>query len=190
MLGYKLNRHCTTQLHHNICFHALNSTHNVLLPSSKITQLLQRVFQTENQRHITLNSNHRSTVNHEDSLCIRRSLLYAMADPRPTRQQATSSTVSWNTDDAYEYIVQVLGHAEKIPQRYDYTLGTQEMLRRLRARYGPEHGMRCVGLLRWHLGLAEDDEVVDETIWRNWRSYFARHRVGAMVPLGAYYRMC
>lgn len=28
-----------------------------------------------------------------------------------------------------------------------------------------------------HLGLAEDNEVVDETIWRNWRNYFARHRV-------------
>lgn len=100
-----------------------------------------------------------------------------MPDPPLTRHRPTSSTVSWNTDDAYEYIVQVLGHQEKIPQRYDYTLGTEEMLRRLRARYGPEHGMRCVGLLRWHLGLAEDNEVVDETIWRNWRSYFARHRV-------------
>ena len=101
-----------------------------------------------------------------------------MADPRLTRHRATSSTVSWNTDDAYEYIVLVLGHQDKIPQRYDYTLGTEEMLRRLRARYGPEHGMRCVGLLRWHLGLSEDNEVVDETIWRNWRNYFARHRVG------------
>lgn len=101
-----------------------------------------------------------------------------MADPRSARHQATSSTVSWNTDDAYEYIVLVLGHQDKIPQRYDYTLGTEEMLRRLRARYGVEHGMKCVGLLRWHLGLEEDNEVVDETIWRNWRNYFARHRVG------------
>lgn len=99
-----------------------------------------------------------------------------MAEPRQKRQQATSSIVSWNTDDAYEYIVQVLAHTQKIPQRYDYTLGTEEMLKRLKARYGAEHGMRCVGLLRWHLGLAEDNEVVDDTIWRNWRSYFARHR--------------
>ena len=103
-----------------------------------------------------------------------------MVEPRRPRrqQQAAPTIVSWITDEAYEYIVQVLGHAEKIPQRYDYTLGTEEMLRRLRARYGAEHRMRCVGLLRWHLGLAEDNEVVDETIWRNWRNYFARHRVG------------
>lgn len=84
-----------------------------------------------------------------------------MTDLRTTRDRATSRIVSWNTDDAYEYIVQVLGHAEKIPQRYDYTLGTEEILRRLKARYGGEHGMRCVGLLRWHMGLVEDNEVVD-----------------------------
>ena len=102
-----------------------------------------------------------------------------MAEARPSQQRATSSIVSWNTDDAYEYIVKVLGEAEKIPQRYDYTLGTAEVLKRLTARYGAEHGMRCVGLLRWHLGLAEDNEVFDERIWRNWRGYFARHRVGA-----------
>lgn len=103
-----------------------------------------------------------------------------MAEPRSTRQQA-SSTVSWNTDEAYDYIVQVLGHAEKIPQRYDYTLGTEEMLKRLEVRYGAERGMRCVGLLRWHLGLAEDNEMMDDRIWRNWRNYFARHRVG-LIP--------
>ena len=102
-----------------------------------------------------------------------------MAEARPPQQRATSSIVSWNTDDAYEYIVKVLGEAEKIPRRYDYTLGTAEMLKRLTARYRVEHGMRCVGLLRWHLGLAEDNEVFDERIWRNWRSYFARHGVGA-----------
>lgn len=104
-----------------------------------------------------------------------------MADQQPARLQAAPSIVSWNTDDAYEFIVQVLGHKERIPQRYDYTLGTEEMLRRLKARYGTEHGIRCVGLLRWHLGLPEDNEVVDETIWRNWRSYFARHRVGVIT---------
>ena len=101
-----------------------------------------------------------------------------MADGRLQQQRAPSSIVSWNTDDAYEYMVKVLGEAEKIPQ-YDYTLGTAEILKRLTARYGAEHGMRYVGLLRWHLGLAEDNEVFDERIWRNWRSYFARHHVGA-----------
>ena len=111
-----------------------------------------------------------------------------MAKPRSTQIYATSITVSWNTDEAYEYIVQVVGHAEEIPRRYDYTLGTEEMLRRLRARYGEEHGMRCVGLLRWHLGLVENVEVADEAIWRNWRSFFARHRVST-TP--CYYRhMC
>lgn len=109
-----------------------------------------------------------------------------MAEPLPTRDRPISRTVSWNTDEAYEYIVQVLGHVEKIPQRYDYTLGTEEMLRRLKARYGVEHGMRCVGLLRWHMGLVEDNEVVDETIWRNWRSYFARHRVNSVC----HHHMC
>lgn len=117
----------------------------------------------------------------KSSLCINRPLPYAMAERRPTRQQATSCNVSWNTDEAYEYIVQVLGHSEKIPQRYDFTLGTEEMLKRLKVRYGAEHRMRCVGLLRWHLGLTEDNEVVDETIWRNWRSYFRRHRVCALA---------
>ena len=90
-----------------------------------------------------------------------------MAEARPSQQRAPSSIVSWNTDDAYEYMVKVLGEVEKIPQ-YDYTLGTAEMLKRLTARYGAEHGMRCFGLLRWHLGLTEDNEVFDERIWRNW----------------------
>ena len=97
-----------------------------------------------------------------------------MAEAWPPQQRAPSSIVSWNTDDAYEYMVKVLGEAEKIPQLYDYTLGTAETLKRLTARYGVEHGMRCVRLLRWHLGLAEDNEVFDERIWRNWRSYFVR----------------
>ena len=102
-----------------------------------------------------------------------------MAEARLSQQRASSSIVSWNTDDAYEYIVKVLGEAEKIPQRYNYTLGIEEILKRLTARYGSEHGMRCVGLLGWHLRLAEDNEVSDERIWRNWRGYFARHREGA-----------
>ena len=171
------------QQHHNICILAPTSAHKISLPySQKISSSATLVFQIVSNRNITLNPNHRSIVNHQKiSLCINRSLLYAMPDLRSTRHWATSSIVSWNTDDAYEYIVQVLGHAEKIPQRYDYTLGTEEMLKRLKARYGAEHGMRCVGLLRWHLGLAEDNEVVDETIWRNWRNYFARHRVNAAL---------
>ena len=76
-------------------------------------------------------------------------------------------------------MVKMLGEAEKIPQRYNYTLGKAEMLKRLTARYGAEHGRRCVGLLCWHLRLAEDNEVFDERIWRNLRAYFAGHRVGA-----------
>lgn len=73
-------------------------------------------------------------------------------------------------------MVKVLGEAEKILQRYNYTLGTAEIFKRLTARYGAEHGMRCFGLLRWHLGLAEDNEAFDERIWRNRRGCFARHR--------------
>ena len=76
-------------------------------------------------------------------------------------------------------MVKVLGEAEKIPQRYNDTLGTAEILKRLTARYGAQHGMRCVGFLRWHLTLAEVNEVFDEKIWRDWRGYFAGHRVGA-----------
>ena len=102
-----------------------------------------------------------------------------MAEVRLPQQRTSSSIVSWNTDDTYEYMVKVLGEAERIPRRYNYTLGTAEILKRLTARYGAEHGMRCVGLLCWHLGLAEDNGVFDERIWRNWRGYFARYRVGA-----------
>ena len=71
-----------------------------------------------------------------------------MAESRAARPQATSSTVSWNTDEAYKYIMQVCGHAEKIPELYDHTTGTEEMLRQLKVQYDGKHGMRCFGLLR------------------------------------------
>ena len=148
----KVNRNCTTRLQRDISRPCSKSrTQCFATTLSTISP-----FPIVDCHSVTLNPDHRSTANYENSLSIDHSLLHAMAEPRSTRHQAASSTISWNTDDAYEYIVLVLGHRDGIPQRYDYTLGTEEMLRRLRARYGAEHGMRCVGLLRWCVYFGDD----------------------------------
>lgn len=82
-----------------------------------------------------------------------------------------TSTVRWDSEECYQYIVETLGKREQLPGRYDMEHGTEEMLARLEIRYGSDYISQFKTLLEHHLGEHGTSES-DKSLWRAWRADF------------------
>lgn len=77
-------------------------------------------------------------------------------------------------NEAYKYMVQVLGRKERIPQRFsDIKEGAREILMCLKLRYGEGHCEDIASVLVWQLTICKDDQE----IWGDWRKQFAARSV-------------
>lgn len=88
--------------------------------------------------------------------------------------QGNVPVVRFEIEEAYKYMVQILGRKERIPQRFsELKEGVMELLMCLKLRYGEGHSEDIASLLAWQLSICKDDEE----IWGNWRGKFAKRRV-------------
>jgi len=90
--------------------------------------------------------------------------------------------VRFEMNEAYKYMVQVLGRKERIPRRFsDIKEGAIEILMCLKLRYGEGHSKDIASLLAWQLTICKGDQ----DIWGDWREKFAARSV-RMLSHGLY----
>lgn len=86
--------------------------------------------------------------------------------------------IRFEINEAYKYMVQVLGRKERIPQRFsDVKEGAGEILMCLKLRYGEGHSEAFASLLTWQLTICKDDQEV----WGDWRQKSAARSVRMLL---------
>ena len=79
--------------------------------------------------------------------------------------QENACPIPFDVNEAYKYMVEVLGRKEKIPTRFGVKDGSTEILMCLRVRYGASHVEEYASLLAWQLRISNGDKDV----WDSWR---------------------
>jgi hypothetical protein len=98
--------------------------------------------------------------------------------PQHGQVQGKTPVVRFEMNEAYKYMVQILGRKEQIPRRFgDVTEGAVEILMCLKLRYGDGYTLEIISLLVWHLTICKDDQE----IWGNWREKFAARSVRMLL---------
>ena len=87
--------------------------------------------------------------------------------------QGNKPGVEFDINEAYKYMVQILGKKERIPVRFNIGEGAAEILMCLKLRYGESQMEDYASLLAWQLALCKEDQ----DIWGAWREASAHHQV-------------
>ena len=93
--------------------------------------------------------------------------------------QEKAFSVPFDVNEAYKYMVEVLGKREKIPTRFTIKDGSTEILMCLRVRYGASHVGEYASLLAWQLRISKGDGDV----WDLWRRECSEIEVNVNQPI-------
>jgi len=96
-------------------------------------------------------------------------------EERPTFPDVQGNErVVWSgAEEAYTYMVLVLGRKERIPQRFEIKEGGSEIFMCLQVRYGLRPKEDFARLLIWQLLMSKNDNH----IWGAWREAYAKREV-------------
>lgn len=88
--------------------------------------------------------------------------------------QGKIPVIRFEMNEAYKYMIQVLGRKERIPRRFgDVKEEAGEILVCLKLRYREGHSKDFASLLTWQSTVCKDDQEV----WGDWREKSAARRV-------------
>ncbi|KAL8775930.1 MAG: hypothetical protein Q9194_003496 [Teloschistes cf. exilis] len=105
-------------------------------------------------------------------------LYHQQSLPEPTHQlqHATSDVqnpsenpIPWDPSECLEYLVNVVGAQERLPQRVPFKWGSTGLVKRLGDRYGEDYLKSSCRVLRQFLENPTQGSTEERAIWHEWR---------------------